>query len=210
MANYVLVHGAWGGGQTYAEVPGRLEAEGHEGARRNTDRARHAAGRTASRDYAVSDHVDTVVRTDRTGRIRALHPRRAFLWRDGHLRRRQPSWQADRCDLLHRRLPARKRPVAVGHHRRVRAQLVHRQPAPQAGLRRSDRGDRLLGRARRGRLPPAADPARGDPLFAATSRRLRKRATSSPPATSRPRSRALRKRRRPRAGTITKRPPTIS
>jgi pimeloyl-ACP methyl ester carboxylesterase len=30
MANYVLVHGAWGGGQTYAEVPARLEAEGHK------------------------------------------------------------------------------------------------------------------------------------------------------------------------------------
>ena len=29
MANYVLVHGAWGGGQTYAEVPDRLRAEGH-------------------------------------------------------------------------------------------------------------------------------------------------------------------------------------
>ena len=29
MANYVLVHGAWGGGQTYGEVPERLHAEGH-------------------------------------------------------------------------------------------------------------------------------------------------------------------------------------
>jgi pimeloyl-ACP methyl ester carboxylesterase len=29
MANYVLVHGAWGGGHTYAQVPARLEAEGH-------------------------------------------------------------------------------------------------------------------------------------------------------------------------------------
>lgn len=29
MANYVLVHGAWGGGQTYGEVPARLRAEGH-------------------------------------------------------------------------------------------------------------------------------------------------------------------------------------
>src|SRR5919107_5682781 len=30
MANYVLVHGAWGGGQTYGEVPDRLRAEGHQ------------------------------------------------------------------------------------------------------------------------------------------------------------------------------------
>ena len=29
MANYVLVHGAWGGGQTWGEVPARLEAAGH-------------------------------------------------------------------------------------------------------------------------------------------------------------------------------------
>lgn len=30
MANYVLVHGAWGGGQTYGEVPERLRAAGHQ------------------------------------------------------------------------------------------------------------------------------------------------------------------------------------
>jgi pimeloyl-ACP methyl ester carboxylesterase len=29
MANYVLVHGAWGGNHTYADVPARLEAAGH-------------------------------------------------------------------------------------------------------------------------------------------------------------------------------------
>ncbi len=29
MANYVLVHGAWGGNHTYGEVPARLEALGH-------------------------------------------------------------------------------------------------------------------------------------------------------------------------------------
>lgn len=29
MANYVLVHGAWGGGQTYGEVPAQLRTEGH-------------------------------------------------------------------------------------------------------------------------------------------------------------------------------------
>ena len=29
MANYVLVHGAWGGSHTWGEVPGRLRAEGH-------------------------------------------------------------------------------------------------------------------------------------------------------------------------------------
>jgi pimeloyl-ACP methyl ester carboxylesterase len=30
MANFVLVHGAWGGGQTYGEVPDRLRAAGHQ------------------------------------------------------------------------------------------------------------------------------------------------------------------------------------
>ena len=30
MANYVLVHGAWGGGLTWGAVPARLKAEGHE------------------------------------------------------------------------------------------------------------------------------------------------------------------------------------
>jgi pimeloyl-ACP methyl ester carboxylesterase len=30
MANFVLVHGAWGGGQTYGEVPERLRAAGHQ------------------------------------------------------------------------------------------------------------------------------------------------------------------------------------
>ena len=30
MANYVLVHGAWGGNHTYGEVPARLEAAGHK------------------------------------------------------------------------------------------------------------------------------------------------------------------------------------
>jgi pimeloyl-ACP methyl ester carboxylesterase len=29
MADYVLVHGAWGGAHTYADVPARLEAAGH-------------------------------------------------------------------------------------------------------------------------------------------------------------------------------------
>ncbi|GAA5054948.1 alpha/beta fold hydrolase [Erythrobacter westpacificensis] len=29
MANFVLVHGAWGGNHTWGEVPARLEAEGH-------------------------------------------------------------------------------------------------------------------------------------------------------------------------------------
>ena len=29
MANFVLVHGAWGGNHTWSEVPARLEAEGH-------------------------------------------------------------------------------------------------------------------------------------------------------------------------------------
>lgn len=30
MANFVLVHGAWGGGQTYGDVPQRLTAAGHQ------------------------------------------------------------------------------------------------------------------------------------------------------------------------------------
>ena len=30
MANYVLVHGAWGGGQTYGQIPDRLRAGGHQ------------------------------------------------------------------------------------------------------------------------------------------------------------------------------------
>ncbi len=30
MANYVLVHGAWGGNHTYSDIPARLEAEGHK------------------------------------------------------------------------------------------------------------------------------------------------------------------------------------
>jgi len=30
MSNYVLVHGAWGGGQTYGKVPEALRAAGHE------------------------------------------------------------------------------------------------------------------------------------------------------------------------------------
>jgi len=30
MANYVLVHGAWGGNQTYGDMPERLRAAGHE------------------------------------------------------------------------------------------------------------------------------------------------------------------------------------
>lgn len=30
MANYVLVHGAWGGNHTYGDVPARLEAAGHK------------------------------------------------------------------------------------------------------------------------------------------------------------------------------------
>lgn len=29
MANFVLVHGAWGGNHTYGDVPAKLEAEGH-------------------------------------------------------------------------------------------------------------------------------------------------------------------------------------
>ena len=30
MANYVLVHGAWGGNHTYGDIPARLEAAGHK------------------------------------------------------------------------------------------------------------------------------------------------------------------------------------
>ncbi|WP_305097948.1 alpha/beta fold hydrolase [Croceibacterium aestuarii] len=60
MAKYVLVHGAWGGGQTYGEVPGRLEAKGHEVL------VATLTGLGTRQDelhpgITLSDHVDTVV-----------------------------------------------------------------------------------------------------------------------------------------------------
>jgi pimeloyl-ACP methyl ester carboxylesterase len=59
MANYVLVHGAWGGGQTYAEVPARLEAAGH---RVLVAQLRGLGARQAELHPGIvlSDHVDDV------------------------------------------------------------------------------------------------------------------------------------------------------
>jgi pimeloyl-ACP methyl ester carboxylesterase len=59
MADYVLVHGAWGGGQTYAEVPARLEAAGH---RVLVAQLRGLGSRQAELHPGIvlSDHVDDV------------------------------------------------------------------------------------------------------------------------------------------------------
>jgi pimeloyl-ACP methyl ester carboxylesterase len=59
MANYVLVHGAWGGGQTYGEVPERLRAAGH------AVRVCALRGLGSRQDelhpgITLSDHVDDV------------------------------------------------------------------------------------------------------------------------------------------------------
>jgi len=59
MADYVLVHGAWGGGQTYAEVPARLQAAGH---RVLVAQLRGLGTRQAELHPGIvlSDHVDDV------------------------------------------------------------------------------------------------------------------------------------------------------
>ena len=59
MADYVLVHGAWGGGQTYAQVPARLEAAGH---RVLVAQLRGLVSRQAELHPGIvlSDHVDDV------------------------------------------------------------------------------------------------------------------------------------------------------
>jgi len=59
MADYVLVHGAWGGGQTYAEVPARLEAAGH---RVLVAQLRGLGARQSELHPGIvlSDHVDDV------------------------------------------------------------------------------------------------------------------------------------------------------
>ncbi len=59
MAHYVLVHGAWGGAQTWGEVPGRLEAEDH------TVLVATLPGLGARQDelhpgITLTDHVDAV------------------------------------------------------------------------------------------------------------------------------------------------------
>ena len=61
MANYVLVHGAWGGGQTYGEVPERLCAEGHE-VIVATLRGLGARQGELHPGITLSDHVDDVCR----------------------------------------------------------------------------------------------------------------------------------------------------
>jgi pimeloyl-ACP methyl ester carboxylesterase len=59
MADFVLVHGAWGGGHTYGEVPGRLEAAGH---RVLVAQLRGLGARQAELHPGIvlSDHVDDV------------------------------------------------------------------------------------------------------------------------------------------------------
>lgn len=59
MADYVLVHGAWGGGHTYAEIPARLKAAGH---RVLVVQLRGLGARHAELHPGIvlSDHVDDV------------------------------------------------------------------------------------------------------------------------------------------------------
>lgn len=59
MADFVLVHGAWGGGHTYGEVPARLEAAGH---RVLVASLRGLGSRQAELHPGIvlSDHVDDV------------------------------------------------------------------------------------------------------------------------------------------------------
>jgi len=59
MADYVLVHGAWGGGQTYGEVPERLRAAGH---RVHVCALRGLGSRQAELHPGITltDHVDDV------------------------------------------------------------------------------------------------------------------------------------------------------
>ncbi|MXO61205.1 alpha/beta fold hydrolase [Altererythrobacter salegens] len=60
MANFVLVHGAWGGSHTYGEVPDRLRAAGHEVL------VATLTGLGTRQDelhpgITLSDHIETVV-----------------------------------------------------------------------------------------------------------------------------------------------------
>ncbi len=59
MANYVLVHGAWGGNHTYGEVPARLEALGHT-VINCTLRGLGSRQDELHRGITLSDHIDDV------------------------------------------------------------------------------------------------------------------------------------------------------
>lgn len=59
MANYVLVHGAWGGNHTYGEVPQRLEALGHK-VINCTLRGLGSRQDELHRGITLSDHIDDV------------------------------------------------------------------------------------------------------------------------------------------------------
>jgi pimeloyl-ACP methyl ester carboxylesterase len=59
MANYVLVHGAWGGSHTYGDVPERLRAEGHT-VLVATLRGLGSRQDELYRGITLTDHVDDV------------------------------------------------------------------------------------------------------------------------------------------------------
>ena len=59
MANFVLVHGAWGGNQTYGEVPERLRAAGHE-VLNCTLRGLGTRQDELHRGIILSDHINDV------------------------------------------------------------------------------------------------------------------------------------------------------
>lgn len=59
MANYVLVHGAWGGNQTYGDIPARIAAEGHR-VLNCTLRGLGARQDELHPGITLSDHVDDV------------------------------------------------------------------------------------------------------------------------------------------------------
>ena len=164
MADYVLVHGAWGGGQAYERLAARARAGRAPRGGRGAHRARRALGRAPSGHHAHRP------------RRRRVRPDRA---RPGSTASSSPAiptaaWSITgvatrlgaRIDAhrLHRRVPARRRRVAVGHDRRVRAQLVRRQPEVHSRPRRADRLGRFRAGPGHGRPPPAADAARGGAL----------------------------------------------
>lgn len=59
MANYVLVHGAWGSNKTYGEVPARLEALGHK-VINCTLRGLGSRQDELHRGITLTDHIDDV------------------------------------------------------------------------------------------------------------------------------------------------------
>ena len=61
MANYVLVHGAWGGNQTWGEVPDRLRAQGHQ-ALNCTLAGLGTRQAELHRGITLTDHIDDICR----------------------------------------------------------------------------------------------------------------------------------------------------